>query len=63
VLTFKPHVFAVEEFKRRIKARDHFITTALAAPTLFVIGNEDELTTMGRERLVAPASNQPARDR
>jgi len=23
--------------------RDHFISTALAAPKLFVIGNEDEL--------------------
>jgi predicted nucleotidyltransferase len=58
-----PHVFAVEEFTRRMKARDHFISTVLAAPKLFVIGNEDELTTMGRERLAAPASNQPTRDR
>ena len=57
-----PHVFTVEEFTRRMKARDHFISTVLAAPKLFVIGNEDELTTMGRERVVAPASNQPARD-
>jgi uncharacterized protein len=57
-----PHVFTVEEFKRRLKARDHFITTVLAAPKLIVIGNEDELTTMGRERLVARASDQPARD-
>lgn len=58
-----PHVFAVEEFTRRIKARDHFISTVLAAPKLFVIGNEDELTTMGRERMAAPTSNQPARNR
>jgi len=57
-----PHVFTVEEFTRRMKARDHFISTVRAAPKLFVIGNEDELTTMGRERVVAPASNQPARD-
>ncbi len=42
-----PHVFTVEEFARRKKARDHFISTVLAAPKLFVIGNEDELTTMG----------------
>lgn len=41
-----PHVFAPEEFVRRKKARDHFISTVLAAPKLFVIGNEDELTAM-----------------
>lgn len=58
-----PHVFTAEEFTRRMRALDHFITTVLAAPKLVVIGNEDELTTMGRERLVAPASNQLARDR
>jgi hypothetical protein len=39
-----PHVFTVEEFTRRVTARDHFISTALAAPKLIVIGNEDELT-------------------
>jgi uncharacterized protein len=58
-----PHVFTVEEFRRRMKARDHFIRTVMAAPKLVVIGNEDELTSMGRERVVAPASNQSSRDR
>jgi predicted nucleotidyltransferase len=52
-----PHVFTAEEFKRRMKARDHFITTVLAAPKLVVIGNEDELTSMVRERVVTPASH------
>lgn len=42
-----PHIFTVEEFARRKKARDHFISTVLAAPKLFVKGSEDELTTMG----------------
>lgn len=50
-----PHVFTVEEFTRRMKARDHFVSTVMAAPKLIVIGNEDELTAMGRERVVAPA--------
>jgi predicted nucleotidyltransferase len=38
-----PHIFTIEEFLRRKKARDHFISTVMAAPKLFVIGNEDEL--------------------
>lgn len=42
-----PHVFTAEEFARRKKARDHFISTVLAAPKLFVIGDEDELEAMG----------------
>src|SRR5215468_2273292 len=46
-----PHVLTVEEFRRRMKARDHFVSTVMTAPKWFVIGNEDDLTTMGRERL------------
>src|SRR5262245_12975662 len=43
-----PHIFTEEEFKRRMKTGDHFITSVLAAPRLFVIGSEDELKTMGQ---------------
>ena len=43
-----PHVFSAEEFSQRIKTRDHFISTVMAGPKMFVIGNEDELETMGR---------------
>lgn len=42
-----PHVLTVEEFTRRKKAKDHFINSVLATPKLFVIGDEDELATMG----------------
>lgn len=42
-----PHVFTPEEFKRRQKARDHFLRNVLAAPKLFVIGGDDELEAMG----------------
>jgi DNA-binding transcriptional ArsR family regulator len=42
-----PHVFTVEEFVRRKKARDHFVGTVSGAPKLFVIGSEDELEAMG----------------
>lgn len=37
-----------EEFVKRSKTRDHFITTGLSEPRLFMIGSEDELKAMGR---------------
>jgi DNA-binding transcriptional ArsR family regulator len=42
-----PHVLTPEEFRRRKKGRDHFITSVLKTPRLFVIGSEDELTRLG----------------
>ena len=42
-----PHIMTIGEFKKRRKTRDHFLTTVLAAPRLFVKGNEHELETMG----------------
>jgi DNA-binding transcriptional ArsR family regulator len=42
-----PHILGAEEFAKRKKARDHFLTTVLAAPKLFVVGNENELKAMG----------------
>jgi DNA-binding transcriptional ArsR family regulator len=43
-----PHVLTAEEFERRKKARDHFLTTVMRAQKLFVIGNDDELEAVGR---------------
>lgn len=42
-----PHIFSVEELLRRKKARDHFLSTVLAAPRIFIIGNDHELETVG----------------
>lgn len=42
-----PHIFTVEDFKQRRQTREHFVSNVMAAPKLFVIGNEDELATMG----------------
>jgi hypothetical protein len=42
-----PHVLSPEEFTKRRKARELFITTVLSEPRLFVIGSEDELKAMG----------------
>ena len=38
-----PVAFTPEEFALRRKNDDHFLTTVLKAPKLFVIGDEDEL--------------------
>ena len=43
-----PHILTLEEFHRRKNARDHFLTTVLSEPRLFVKGNDHELETMGR---------------
>lgn len=41
-----PIVLTLEEFVRRRKAREHFITTVLGEPRLFVIGTEEDLKGM-----------------
>ena len=43
-----PHSLSPEEFAKRRKSREHFISTVLSEPRLFVIGSEDELKAMGR---------------
>lgn len=42
-----PHVMRPEEFSRRLKKQDHFLSQVLASPKLFIIGREDDLTAMG----------------
>jgi predicted nucleotidyltransferase len=42
-----PHVFTLEEFHRRRQSGDHFLSTVLAAPRIFIIGNDHELEAMG----------------
>ncbi len=42
-----PHILSYEEFQKRVKAQDHFITSVLESPRLFVIGSEDELEKLG----------------
>jgi hypothetical protein len=43
-----PHILGAAEFARRRKAHDHFLTTVLRAPKLFVIGDEHELDRLGQ---------------
>ncbi len=39
-------IYPVEEFVRKARAKQHFITTVLSSEKLFVIGSEDELRAL-----------------
>lgn len=43
-----PHILTSEEFRERKRSKDHFVTSVLAAPMLFVKGTEHELAAMGQ---------------
>ena len=42
-----PHLLTVKEFAARKKRGEHFLTSVLAVPKLFVIGTEDDLAEVG----------------
>jgi predicted nucleotidyltransferase len=43
-----PHVLREEEFQRRIRAKEHFISSVMEAPKFFIVGSQHELEAMGR---------------
>ncbi len=43
-----PHVLTPAEFADRIRQKEHFVSTVMSAPKLFVKGTADELDAMGR---------------
>jgi len=53
-----PTVMSVSEFSDRSQKGDHFISTVLSAPKLFVIGTEDELEAMAGTRLDTASQNE-----
>lgn len=38
-----PHFYPMEEFVRRLTAKDHFLSDVMAKPKLFIVGGEREL--------------------
>jgi predicted nucleotidyltransferase len=42
-----PYVMKIEEFLKRKKAHEHFVTRVLAESKLYVIGNDNDLAAMG----------------
>jgi len=43
-----PHVLREEEFRKRIRAKEHFASSVMETPKIFIIGSERELEAMGR---------------
>ena len=42
-----PHVFREEEFRKRIRVKEHFVSRVMEVPKIFIIGSERELEAMG----------------
>ena len=42
-----PHVLHEDEFRKRIRTKEHFVSSVMESPKVFVIGSQDELETMG----------------
>lgn len=58
-----PHVLRVDEFLKRKEAGEHFLTSVLDAPKLFIIGDAHELARLGEERMAQGTSKQPEGNR
>ena len=43
-----PHVLREGEFRKRIQAKDHFVSSVMETPKIFIIGSQRELEAMGR---------------
>ena len=43
-----PHVLREEEFRKRIRAKEHFVSSVMETPKIFITGSQRELETMGR---------------
>ncbi|MBW2040356.1 MAG: nucleotidyltransferase domain-containing protein [Deltaproteobacteria bacterium] len=42
-----PHVLQEDEFRKRAGEKEHFVTSVMASPKIFIIGSQDELEAMG----------------
>ncbi len=50
-----PFLINPDEFRKRLANNDHFLSRVLASPRIFIVGGEDELKAMGRERMAQSA--------
>jgi uncharacterized protein len=57
-----PTVYPADEFRAKLRAQHHFLTSVLSEPRLFVIGENHELVGLGAKRLADQAPDQPKRD-
>jgi len=43
-----PHVFHEAEFRKRVRAKEYFVSSVMETPKIFIIGSHHELEAMGR---------------
>jgi predicted nucleotidyltransferase len=43
-----PHVMKASEFRSRIRAREHFVSSVMRSPKIFIVGSEHDLEAVGR---------------
>ena len=51
-----PSVYRTEEFCRKLAGGQHFLSSVVAGPKVFLIGDESELTRLAQIRMTRPAS-------
>lgn len=57
-----PTVYSSNEFRAKVRAKDHFLSTVLAEPKMFVLGGDDEVIGLQGAR-PSPARRTPPRRR
>lgn len=50
-----PYAMRPAEFSKRVREKEHFVTSVLASPRIFVVGSEHDLEAMVRQRLAQTA--------
>jgi predicted nucleotidyltransferase len=55
-------VYGTDEFRRKLRNGDHFISSVVAGPKIFLWGDENDLTRLGEEESPREPHNKPARD-
>ena len=53
-----PRIYSAVEVGKKLQARHHFLTSVMAAPKFFLIGDADELARMAHQWVATPASDQ-----
>ena len=55
--SINPTVYSLAEFKSKLAAGNHFLTSVLKGQKVFLVGDEDELRKVGRARLAKARTN------
>jgi predicted nucleotidyltransferase len=58
-----PVVYSAKEFRSKLRARHHFLTTVMRGPLQFLVGGPSDLERLGAKRLAAGAPHDARRGR